>query len=147
MPGPYLDFVPATSDARRVNFAEFVKRALAHAKASRGWSIPRIAEESGVGDSTLYRWRDGDWQRSPLADQVAAFCDALDIPVSAAFSILWPGKTGRPADSVPLPTEPALDVLARRLVDPNVPEDEKYLIRELVRGLAARSTRRGRDVG
>lgn len=100
---------------------------------------------SGVGDSTIYRWRDGDWQRSPLADQVLAFCDALDIPFAAASSILWPSKGERPQATAPAPMDPDIQELARRLVDPNVPDQEKFLIRETIRSLAARTTRRGRD--
>lgn len=137
--------MPVTPDARRANFAAFVHRALAHAKAARGWSIPQVAKESGVGDSTIYRWRDGDWTRSPYADQVAAFCDALDIPVTVAFEILWPGKSSRPRATAPMPSDPDLEVLARRLADPNVPDQEKYLIREVIRGLAARPERPGRE--
>jgi len=145
--GTYLDDVSAVPDARRAAYANFVRRALTHAKATRRWSIPKIAEVSGVGQSTIYRWRDGDWTRSPGGDQVAAFCAALDIPASSAFSILWPNKDERPVDSTPLPTDPDLELLARRLADPAVPEQEKFLIREVISGLAARSARPKRDVG
>lgn len=148
MNGAYRDDVPpAAPDARRAAFAAFVRRALDHAKTTRGWSVPRIADESRVGDSTIYRWRDGDWQRSPLADQVAAFCDALDIPRSAAWAILWPDRGARPKATEPAPMDPDVEVLLRRLVDPNVPTEEKFLIRETLRGLAARATRRGRPAG
>lgn len=130
---------------RRDAFAEFVKRALRQADESRGWSVPRVAAASGVGDSTIYRWRDGDWKRDPLAGQVAAFCNALDIPVKTAFDILWPGKDDRPAAPGPLPMDRDFEVLLRQLADPNVSDDEKFLIRETIRGLAARAARRRRE--
>lgn len=148
MDGTYLDAVPpGATDARRANFAGFVRRALTHAKETRGWGVERIAEASGVGASTIYRWRDGDWRRSPFGDQVAAFCEALDIPYAVAFSILWPDKRDRAQDATPFSTDPDLVTLARRLADPNVPEQEKFLIREVIRGLAARSGRPSREVG
>lgn len=137
--GTYRGDVPASADARRAAFSRFVERTLEHAKAERGWSVPKVAEASGVGDSTLYRWRDGDWKRSPQPEQVVAFCDALGIPPSAAFSILWPGQDDRPAEPEPLPLDPDLQTVLRRLRDPNVPEREKFLIRETLRSLAARS--------
>lgn len=145
--GAYLDQVPASQDARRDAFAQFVIRALAHAKETRGWSVPKIAQLSGLGDSTIYRWRDADWKSSPNGDQVAAFCNTLDIPVTAAFSILWPGKGDKPSAPRPLPMDPDFELLLRRLVDPNVPETEKFHIRETIRALAARATRSGRDAG
>lgn len=131
--------MPASADARRAAFSRFVTRALEHAKSEKGWSVPTVAEASGVGDSTIYRWRDGDWKRSPLAEQVVAFCDALGIPPSAAFSILWPSRSGRPAEPEPLPLDPDVQTVLRRLRDPNVPEREKFLILETLRSLAARS--------
>lgn len=142
--------MPATADARRAAFSRFVQRALEYAKTERGWSVPRIAKESGVGDSTIYRWRDGQWQSSPKPEQVVAFCDSLDIPPSAAFLILWPGQRERPAEPEPMPLEPDLQTILRRLRDPDVPEREKFLIRETLRSLAARSPERpskGRRTG
>lgn len=142
--------MPATAEARRAAFSRFVQRALDHAKAERGWSVPMIAKASGVGDSTIYRWRDGQMTRSPLPEQVVAFCDALDIPPSAAFSILWPGRTERPAEPEPMPLDSDLQTVLRRLRDPDVPEQEKFLIRETLRSLAARSperTPKGRRTG
>lgn len=140
--------VPATPAARRDAFTRFVNRALAQAKDERGWSIPKVAEVSGVGQQTLYRWQKGDWGRDfPKGELVEQFCDALDIPTAAAFAILWPGKTGRPAEPEPLPYEPEFDRLMRKLRDPNVPDQEKYLIRETVRGLAHRPASGDRRAG
>jgi transcriptional regulator with XRE-family HTH domain len=134
--------MPATADARRVAFSRFIARALEHAKTERGWSVPAVAKASGVGDSTIYRWRDGQWSRSPLPEQVVAFCDALGIPPSAAFAILWPGQSERPAEPAPMPLDPDVQTILRRLRDPDVPEREKFLIRETLRSLAARHPER-----
>lgn len=139
--GTYRLVVPASPEARRDAFSRFVNRALAQAKQSRGWSIPKVAEISGVGVNTIYRWVRADWREFPKGELVEQFCDALDIPAAAAFSILWPGKSNRPAPPEPLPTEPEFDELMRKLRDPNVPETEKYLIRETIRGLASRPNR------
>lgn len=133
--------MPASPEARRTAFSNFVKRALAQAKQSRGWSIPKVAEVSGVGANTIYRWVNADWRGYPKGEAVEAFCDALGIPAEVAFRILWPGKSGRPAPPEPIPAEPEFAMLMRKLRDPNVPEAEKYLIRETIRGLANRPTR------
>lgn len=130
----------ASLDVRRAQFARFVRRATSRAQESRGWSIPKIAEMSDgqVGVNTLYRWLAEDWTRAPLADQVAAFCNVLDIPPAIAFGILWPGKDDSVAEPEPLPTSPAVDLILRKLNDPNVPEPEKYHIRQTLESLAAR---------
>lgn len=117
-------------------------RATDAARVNRGWSIPRIAKESGVGVNTIYRWKRGEWTASPDADLVEKFCDALDIPAEAAFSLLWPGKTARRTAPEPVPSDPDFDTLLRQLNDPNVSDSEKFLIRETVRSLAARAPRR-----
>jgi transcriptional regulator with XRE-family HTH domain len=144
--------VPASPEARRDAFSRFVQRALTQAKQSRGWSIPKVAEVSGVGQNTIYRWVKADWREFPKGELVEQFCDALDIPVAAAFGILWPGKTARPSATEPQPAEPEFDALMRKLRDPNVPDTEKYLIRETIRSLASRpnrptDTRKDRRVG
>jgi hypothetical protein len=131
-----------------VAFAAFVRRAIDHAKTTRGWDIDKIVEESrqGVSRSTIFRWLRGDWKQDPLAAQVMAFCDALSIPPGSAFGILWSGRTDRPPKPEPMPLDPDFEVLLRRLADPAVSEKEKYHIQETVRALAARRvTRRGED--
>lgn len=129
-------------DIRRDAFARFVTRVTDQAKISRGWSIPAIAKKSGVGVNTIYRWKRGEWTVSPDADLVEKFCDALDIPTEAAFSLLWPGKTGRRTAPEPVPSDPDVDTLLRKLNDRSVSESEKYLIREMIRSLAARGPNR-----
>lgn len=127
-----------TLEVRREHFTRFVRRAVNRAKESRQWSIERIAKEAGVGAATIYRWLEGDWVKSPQGDAVQAFCNALGIPPGIAFGILWPGEDDRPATPEPLPTSPAVEVIMRKLNDPNVPESEKYHIRQTLESLAAR---------
>jgi transcriptional regulator with XRE-family HTH domain len=120
-------------------------------RVSRGWSISRIAEESGVSRSTIFRWQRGDSKQDPLPAQVVAFCDALAIPPGTAFAILWPGKGERAPQPEPMPLDRDFELLLRRLADPAVSDAEKYLIRETVKALANRNVARRiegrRDVG
>lgn len=134
-------------DVRRKAFAAFVKRAAEQAKLNRGWSLPKIAREADIGVNTLYRWTKGEWVESPEADLVEKFCVTLGIPTDLAFKILWPGDVDERAFTQPLPTDPDFDVLLRRLNDPTVPDSEKFLIRETIRGLAARASAPGRKAG
>ncbi|MET7395568.1 helix-turn-helix transcriptional regulator [Dactylosporangium sp. NPDC005572] len=149
--------MPAAPDARRDAWARFVKRVTDNARTTRGWTVPMIAEETkrraargngvSVSPATIYRWINGEWETSPSADAVEAFCDTNDIPVVAAFAILWPGKTGRAKVPEPMPIDPDFETLLRRLQDPNVSEAEKYHIRETIRTLAARPASRERPTG
>lgn len=132
--------VPADPRARLAAFAAFVKRATEHAKLQRGWSIEDIADHAGISANTIYLWRSGKGTSFPQGASVEAFCDALSIKPEVAFSLLWPGSMTRPAEPVPLNADEDLLVLARKLADPTTPEREKFLIRETIRGLAARST-------
>lgn len=124
-------------------FARFVERALHDAKVTRDWNTTRVIKESGVGRTTLYRWLKGDWNEEPEAAKIAAFVDALGIPTSIPFMILWPGKRGRAPQPEPPPLDPDVETVMRRLMDPNVSDAEKYHIRETIRSLAARPPRTG----
>lgn len=120
-------------------FAAFVRRATERARANRGMSIEQIAEAAGISANTIYLWRTGKGTSFPQGASVEAFCDALSIKPEVAFQILWPGSDTRPSEPLPLGPDEDLLTLARKLADPSVPEREKYLIRETIRGLAARS--------
>ncbi|RKR90003.1 helix-turn-helix protein [Micromonospora pisi] len=150
----------AASDSPQAAFARFVRRAIDDAKDERGWSVTDLAAHTGVGRSTVFRWLAGDWHDYPELAKVRGFCAALDVPVTAAFRAL-----GLP-DGEPVPAERAgrpptggargagtrkraddqadadLRVILSRLADPNVPADEKQLIRDLLRYLAQRPVRR-----
>jgi hypothetical protein len=94
-----------------------------------------------VSRSTLYRWLRADWKADPLAAQVEAFCDALDIEPERAFRILWPGKSEKPVPTEPLHLNPDVTTILWRLQDPNFPEQEKHLLRAMLETLAARAGR------
>ena len=51
-------------------------------------TIPKIEEVTGVGKSTFYRWRDGDWTKDPRGSEVRDFCVGLGIPLDTAFAAL-----------------------------------------------------------
>jgi transcriptional regulator with XRE-family HTH domain len=125
----------------RASFARFVRRAVDEAKNSRGWSVTRLAAETGVGRSTLFRWLAGDWHDFPEVATVRGFCEALDIPVGAAL-----GALGLRAGGAPVPDDPAvaddLRVILERLADPATSAGDKRAIRDGLRILAARFTQR-----
>jgi len=133
--GDYGHTVPPPVEVRKKAFAAFIRRALVNAETDRGWSIPRVAKEAGIGNPTIYRWRDGDWAKAPSPDAVLAFCDALDIDPRHAFAILWPGKNEAAPLPEPAPMDPDMERLMRRLRDPKVTEAEKITIRATIRHL------------
>jgi transcriptional regulator with XRE-family HTH domain len=138
-PTAYLEHVRDTSAGRRQAFATFVRKALADARAERMWNGSEVARRTGVSRQTINRWVRGDWTNDPEPARVVAFCDGLGIDAPVAFGILgWDRTaTARPSP-VPLPMDPDIEALLRRLLDPAVSEAEKYHIRETVRYLAYR---------
>jgi transcriptional regulator with XRE-family HTH domain len=119
----------------QVAFARFVRRAVDDAKNRRGWTVNRLASETGVGRSTLFRWLGGDCQDFPELSKVHGFCQALEIPVSAAFAALGmrPDESVAPAEAN---ARADMQAILRRLTDPNVSTEEKTIIRSTLRYLA-----------
>ena len=117
-------------------FARFVRRAVDDAKNRRGWTVRRLAEETGVGRSTLFRWLSGDNQHSPELASVHSFCTALEIPVAAAFTALGVRSTPTAGDDDVFAD---IDRILTRLADPAVSEAEKVVTRDMLRYLARRS--------
>lgn len=138
--------MPASIDVRRDAFAAWVRRVTEHADDTRRLSIPRIAKRAGINDATIYRWRDGTMVGLPKPEQVVAFSDALDIPPSVPFAILWPGKDDEAPEPEPLPADPDVErqvrELMRRLADPDVDDGEKTSIRATIRHLTSAPARR-----
>lgn len=143
--GDYGLLVAPPLERRLASFTAFVNRAIRMAKEDRGWSVPDIARNANqagdkLSNQTIYRWAKGQWDQGvPKPEAVLAFCDALDIPPQAAFTLLWPGKNDATPPPEPAPLDPDIEQLARRLRDPNVSEAEKVTIRATVRHLAGRS--------
>lgn len=135
--GTYLFGMPPSSDVRRLRFATFVRRVLESATA-RGITVKQIEERTNVSKSTFYRWRDGNWARDPEMASVRQFCEGLGVPRADAFRALgWDDE--RPQATPPPPMDPDFEVLLRRLADPTVSDREKFLIRETIRALVART--------
>jgi hypothetical protein len=119
------------------NFSRFIRRAVDEAKARRGWTVSRLSAETGVGRSTLFRWLAGDFQQCPELASVHAFCGALDIPVSAAFTALGV-RPGPAPDETDDEVHADIERILHRLNNPRVSRAEKVVIRDMLRYLARR---------
>lgn len=120
-----------------------MKRLCTQAKTRHDWTVVRLARESGVSRNTIYRWIAGDLDSDPDRDKVEAFVKVVDERlVQEAFDILWPPRGTRPTEPAPLPPPPAVETLLRRLEDPNISNEEKYLILETLNALAARTPKK-----
>jgi len=115
-------------------FERFVRRAVNDARARRGWTMSRLALETGVGRSTLFRWLAGDCQDFPELSNVRRFCERLDIPVGAAFTALGISPSEESGDESNARSD--MQVIMRRLLDPAVSGEEKTVIRDMLRYLA-----------
>lgn len=119
----------------RVAFGQFVRRAVDDAKNRRGWTINRLAAETGVGRSTLFRWLSGDCQQYPELETIRSFCAALEIPVSAAFIALGMPTTA-PAAHPETNARADMERIMLRLLDPAVSDTQKLVIRDMLSYLA-----------
>ncbi|QDY06117.1 helix-turn-helix transcriptional regulator [Micromonospora sp. HM134] len=130
-------------EARKARFGQWVKRVVDHAKATRGLSVPKIADLAGIGNQTIYRWINAAGEKLPDPENVRAFCDAVGVPTTEPFQILWPGRTDTPTPAQPLSVlDDDFQLLQRRLNDPNTSEFEREFIRETIRQLADRPSQR-----
>jgi transcriptional regulator with XRE-family HTH domain len=136
--GTYLVRVRDTS-SRRQAFAAFVRKSLADARAIRGWNGTTVAAKTGLSRQTINRWVRADWTTDPEPARVVAFCEGLGLNPTVAFGILgWDRSAASRPHPEPPPMDPDVAALLRKLLDPRVPEAEKYHIRETVRYLAYR---------
>jgi transcriptional regulator with XRE-family HTH domain len=125
------------SGARKLAFAEFVRRALADARTSRAWTGAEVSRRTGVSRQTINRWVRGDWASDPEPERVTAFCTGLGIDPDDAFALLeWSRRERRASPQAPI--DPDVAALLQRLGDPRISAAEKFHIRETVRYLAHR---------
>jgi hypothetical protein len=148
--GTYLDPVAAAPSQRvdRVRFGRWVDRVVDRAR-QRGMTDDDIAAATGVSASTFHRWRRRDFNRAPELSRVRAFCAGLgEDPAEAVAALGLADARDNPEPEPPLP--PEVKVILRALADPNVPDRDKMVIREMLLMLAnqARAKRpRSREEG
>lgn len=130
-------------DARRAAFGRFVRKALEDAK-DRKLTIKEIERRTGVGSTTFYRWRDGDWTADPRPTQVDDFCTGLDIPTKAAYRALGWGTEGKPSAEAIDTFEPELRAIQRQLMNPAVSPSRKESIRNMLRLIVGQGDGDGR---
>ncbi|GAB2923575.1 hypothetical protein GCM10027280_08320 [Micromonospora polyrhachis] len=136
----------AADESPQAAFSQFVRQVVDHARDERGWTVTDLAAHTRVGRSTVFRWLAGDWHDYPELAKVRGFCEALDVPVVAAFwalglpDALPVGQSDRRRAAAEDASSVAADVrtIMARLADPAVPVAEKQLIRDMLRHLARR---------
>lgn len=133
-------------EARRAAFGRFVRRALEDAK-DRKLTIAEVERRTGVGSTTFYRWRDGEWTKDPRPTQVDAFCEGLDIPTTAAYRALGWGSDGKPSAEPDAVFDPELRAVQRILMNPGVSDQRKQTIREMLRMIIGQGGGREKAAG
>lgn len=128
-------------DLRRRRFGAVTARVL-DAAQQRGLTTEEIERRTGVGNTTFYRWKNGNWSKDPRATQVKKFFSELggDPAVAEAFRALgWSEDGGREPE--PIMDDPDVRAVMRALTDPNVHPAVKLMIRRQLRSMAQDVTR------
>lgn len=116
--------MPMGDGGKQESWADYLRRMTERP----GWSVARLARESNVHRATIFKWMAG--KGGANVTSVQAIARALgDDPGNAMRAAGNMG--GTPEDE-----DPDLQLLRRRLTDPNVPEAEKVSIRAALRYLA-----------
>jgi transcriptional regulator with XRE-family HTH domain len=122
----------------KVRFGRFVARVLADAR-DRGLTQHQIAKVTGVGVSTFHRWQNGDYREAPELERVRAFCAGLGVSSAEAMSALGMDEARDTPEPEP-PLDPDVRIILRALADPNVSDEQKRVIRGLLRMLAQQAS-------
>lgn len=140
---PYRVAVSPSPEINRQRFARFVARVLSDAR-DRGLNDRDITNATTISASTFHRWQRGDFATTPDVGKITAFCEGLGVPTRSALLALG-AEEGRD-DPAPEPAlDPEIRKIQRALADPNVSDQEKVIIREMLKMVAGRITnhRRG----
>ncbi|CAM3288879.1 helix-turn-helix domain-containing protein [Stackebrandtia soli] len=121
-------------------FQRWVDRVLTHFRDTQGWSVSRVARESGTPRSMLYRWTNGEWDGGiPTRPVVERFCAGLGLPTQEPFSMFgWVADPQTMAPQ-PLPTVEDDDLLAiqeilkRRRITPEEAQEIRTVLRMMRR--------------
>lgn len=128
--------MPMGDGQQHETWAEYLRR-----WANRpGWSVARLARESGIHRATIFRWIAGDG--GATVANVRAIAEAVgDDPANALRAAGNTGAARPPAEEL----DPDLKLILRRLADPDVSEAEKVSIRATLRYLAEVAERTDQD--
>lgn len=126
-----------SDDLRKVRFGQFVLRILSNAK-DRGLTMKQIEDATGIGKSTIYRWRDGTVL--PKMPELRRFCEGLGAPINEAYAALGWSEDPERRQPEPLLEDPDVRALMRKLTDPQTPAATKLLIRRTIRALVGEQT-------
>jgi hypothetical protein len=136
----YIDGMPVSSEAAFERFGKWVRSELASAR-NRGMTDEDIKTATGLEPRTWHRWQALQFgPKGPQAESVYKFCDGLGLSRSMASNLLgWSGEMNPVVEPEPEPeVPPVVRELLRRMRDPNLSEEEKFLILETLKGLVAR---------
>lgn len=117
--------VPMSDGGNRESWASYLRRMTERP----GWSVARLARDSGIHRATIFKWMAG--KGGATVTSVRQIAEALgDEPANALRAA---GNMEGVADEA---MDPDLKLLMRRLADPDVPDSEKAAIRTALRYLA-----------
>lgn len=127
----------AVQEARSRAWAAYVGRILNDMKLTRSLTVEAIASTTGVSRATIYRWKNADWSKGPPKHEtVFDFLHGLGLSLGPAPEMLgWVENAALRGSADPLPMDPDVEQLMRKLRDPNVSDAEKLTIRATVRHL------------
>ena len=125
-------------EVRRARFAKVIDRMLNQARVG-GMNDAAIKQRTGISPTTFYRWRRGEFTKTPDVAAVIQFCEGLGVPAAPALRALGL-ESGSDDPSPDPPIDPDVRTILRGLADPAVSEFDKRFVRETLKTLALRVT-------
>jgi len=120
-------------------FANWVSRVLDYLKEERGWSVRRVARESGTPRSAIYRWADPKNDAPPTRRAVERFAENVGVAHDEPFAILGWSKPATPPPAPMTKVEnPRLVEIQRILDDHELSRDDVLMIESLLKTIEDR---------